>query len=188
MFSYQAVGRLNEQLFLAGRGIIMIEIKQASTENEFDSVRHLTRTFVDWLRQNFPDTEDMIDQYFNALVAEMASLPCEFTPPTGTLLIAYCDGEVVGTVSMRNISNQTCEMKHMFVLSKFHGKGIGRALASELINQSRKMGYECMRLDTSLGQVAAQGLYCSLGFQEIPPYYELPESVRTNMVFMELRL
>ncbi len=79
-------------------------------------------------------------------------------------------------------------MKHMFVLSKFQVKGIGRALATTLINESRKHGYARTRLDTSIGQVAAQGLYRSLGFQEIPPYYELPESVRTSMIFMELRL
>jgi putative acetyltransferase len=166
----------------------MIEIKQASTERELDSVRHLTRTFVDWLRRAYPDTHEMIARYFDVLEAEMASLPGEYAPPTGRLLVAYCDGEVAGTVSVRDIGNLTCEMKHMFVLSKFHGKGIGRALATELVNQSRKMGYARMRLDTSHGQEAAQGLYRSLGFQEIPPYYELPENVRTSMVFLELRL
>lgn len=141
-----------------------------------------------WLQENFPDSQDLIDQYFKILETEMASLPGEYAPPTGTLLVAYCNEEVAGTVSMRNISNQTCEMKHMFVLPEFHGKGIGRALATELINQSRKMGYARMRLDTSFGQVAAQGLYRSLGFQEIPPYYDLSEGLRTKMVFMELQL
>jgi putative acetyltransferase len=166
----------------------MIEIKQASTEKEFDLIRSLNHSFIGWLMQIFPEAQDRIAKYFKSLEAEMASLPGEYAPPTGILLIAYYEGEVAGTVSARKISDQICEMKHMFALPQFHGKGIGKALATELINESRKMGYERMRLDTSIGQVAAQGLYRSLGFQEIQPYYELPEDVRNSMVFFELRL
>ena len=83
----------------------MIEINQATTETEFESGRHLTRAFVDWLRRDFPDAEDLIDRYFHVLEAEMASLPGEYAPPTSTLLVAYCDGEIAGTVSVRKISN-----------------------------------------------------------------------------------
>jgi ribosomal protein S18 acetylase RimI-like enzyme len=45
-----------------------------------------------------------------------------------------------------------------------------------------------MRLETSVGRVAAQGLYRSLGFREIQRYYELPKDVRDSMVFFELGL
>jgi len=45
-----------------------------------------------------------------------------------------------------------------------------------------------MRLDTSVRQDAANGLYRRLGFQTIEPYYELPEDVRNWLVFMELKL
>ncbi|MEN9561906.1 MAG: putative N-acetyltransferase YsnE [Chloroflexota bacterium] len=166
----------------------MLDIKQATTEKDFEPVRFLNYAFVDWLRQSFPDHRETIDKYFIGLKAEMASLPGEYTQPTGTLLLAYLNGEAAGTVASRKIGNGICEMKHMFVLPAFHGKGIGKALATELINRSRQMGYERMRLDTSMGQVAAQGLYRSLGFQEIEPYYELPEEMRKSILFFELRL
>jgi putative acetyltransferase len=166
----------------------MIEIRQVTTENEIDLVRSLNYSYIDWLRQSFPDHHDVIDTYFKDLKAEMATLPGEYSLPTGTLLLAYFEGEVAGTVAVRKISDGICEMKHMFVPPIFHGKGVGKALAVELLTRSRKMGYERMRLDTGIGQVAAQGLYRRLGFQEIPPYYELPEDVQQSLLFFEIRL
>jgi hypothetical protein len=57
-----------------------------------------------------------------------------------------------------------------------------------LLSQARDAGYSRMRLDTSHQQVAAFGLYKSLGFKEIQPYYEAPEEVRANLTFMEIAL
>ena len=37
-------------------------------------------------------------------------------------------------------------------------------------------------------QIEAQRLYQSLGFQQIEPYYELPENLKAWLVFFELRL
>ena len=45
-----------------------------------------------------------------------------------------------------------------------------------------------MRLDTSVRQAEAQGLYGRYGFRPIAPYYELPEDLRGWLVFMELEL
>lgn len=166
----------------------MIEIREATTEDDLDSVRTLVHAFIDWARQLYPDAQDLVDQNFKVVEAELASLPGEYGPPTGRLLVAYYDGEVAGTVAMRDIGNHICEMKRMFVYTKFHGKGIGRALATTLIKESRELGYSQMRLDTGPRQVAAHGLYRSLGFQEISPYYEVPEGPRISGLFMELRL
>ena len=166
----------------------MIEIRQAATEDEFDSVRTLVHAFVDWLRQVYPEAQDFIDQDYEAVKAELASLPGAYGPPTGRLLVAYYDGEVAGTVAMRDLGNHICEMKRMFVYAKFWGKGIGRALATTLIGESRALGYSQMRLDTGIRHVAAQGLYRSLGFEEIPAYHEVPEDLRSIFLFMELRL
>lgn len=79
-------------------------------------------------------------------------------------------------------------MKRMFVYPEFHGKGAGRALAEAVITKARDLGYSSMVLDTSFRQAEAQALYGRLGFDVIPPYYDLPEELRDWLVFMELRL
>ena len=65
----------------------------------------------------------------------------------------------------------------MFVYTQFHGKGVGHALADAVINEARALGYRTMRLDTSIRQDEARGLYQRLGFKTIEPYYELPEEL-----------
>jgi len=76
----------------------------------------------------------------------------------------------------------------MFVYPQHHGKGVGRALAEAITKEARALGYRAMRLDTSVRQEEANGLYRRLGLQSIKPYYELPEDVRNWLVFMELEL
>ena len=76
-------------------------------------------------------------------------------------------------------------MKRMFVDPRFHGSGIGRALAEELLAVAKASGYAVMRLDTSKRQTEAQQLYRKLGFREISPYYDLPQPLIEWLVFME---
>lgn len=65
---------------------------------------------------------------------------------------------------------------------------MGRALGEAVIDAARRARYRSMRLDTSIRQTEAQGLYRRLGFRTIPPYYELPDELRAWLVFMELKL
>ena len=79
-------------------------------------------------------------------------------------------------------------MKRMFVYPRFHGMGAGLALATRIIESARAAGYRAMRLDTSVRQAEAKGLYSRLGFRIIDSYYELPQKMRDWLVFMELEL
>jgi ribosomal protein S18 acetylase RimI-like enzyme len=79
-------------------------------------------------------------------------------------------------------------MKRMFVYPRFRGQGSGLALATRLIENARAAGYRAIRLDTSIRQAEAIGLYSRLGFRIIEPYYELPQNMRDWLVFMELEL
>lgn len=166
----------------------MIEVREAATESELNSVRTLVQSFIGWLRQVYPEAQDAFDQDARAVEADLASLPSAYGSPTGKLLVAYSDGEVAGTVALRDMGQRICEMQRMFVEAKFRGQGIGRVLATALINDARALGYRQMWLSTGQRHVAAQGLYRSLGFQDIPAYHEVPESLRPVVVFMGLRL
>jgi ribosomal protein S18 acetylase RimI-like enzyme len=56
----------------------------------------------------------------------------------------------------------------------FRGLGLGRILAQALIDHAVRAGYDTMLLDTLDDMEAARGMYASLGFEEIPPYYFNP--------------
>jgi ribosomal protein S18 acetylase RimI-like enzyme len=76
-------------------------------------------------------------------------------------------------------------MKRMFVPAKYRGGGVGRALADRILTEAKAAGYERMRLDTSVRQEEAMRLYEKSGFKRIPPYYDLPDDLRSWLVFFE---
>jgi len=168
----------------------MITITQADTDTKLQQVRDLRRAYLTWQRQTHNDVLDLLEKYFDpqAFEAELASLPGAFASPSRRLLLAYHEHIPAGTVVLRSLGDQICEMKAIFVEPQYHGKGIGRALAEALIEQARLIGYIKMRLDTGYRLVAAHTLYHSLGFQDIKPYYELPKELSEDMFFMELTL
>lgn len=168
----------------------MTLVEVPTTNEQLDQVRGLMRAFTDWHRQRHLEDIHLIDQYFDAAAfeEELASLPGKYAPPRGRLLLATQEGSPAGCVALREVDDHSCEMKRMFVYPRFHGKGVGRALAEAVIEEARAIGYRSMLLDTSIRQDEAQALYRRLGFQVIEPYYELPDALRDWLVFMELRL
>jgi len=83
------------------------------------------------------------------------------------------DNEVlVGTVAVRliDINNKVIELKRMFVLPEYQGKGYGRLLLEHAIAYAREQQYHKVCLDTRKQFSAAQHLYRSSGFRETEKY------------------
>jgi GNAT superfamily N-acetyltransferase len=79
-------------------------------------------------------------------------------------------------------------MKRMYVDGAVRGHGAGRALGAAIVAAGRAAGYRAMYLDTSVRQHEAIGLYRSLGFEEVPAYYDVPEELRDWLVYFRLDL
>ena len=128
-----------------------------------------------------------IDLCFQSFEKELAALPGDYVPPSGRLLLAFADeNQVAGCVALRRIDDRVCEMKRLYLRSEFRGQGLGRRLAEAVMNEARQIGYERMCLDTLADQMTtAVAMYRTLGFKEIPPYYDNPVKGAT---FMELSL
>ncbi|WP_088278885.1 GNAT family N-acetyltransferase [Ideonella sp. A 288] len=119
-----------------------------------------------------------IDLCFQNFEAELAALPGDYGPPTGLLLLAFVDGELAGCGAFRPLADadyaNACEMKRLYVRRAFRRFGLGRILGQALMDGAREAGFSCMLLDTLDDMEAARGLYETLGFEEIPPYYFNP--------------
>jgi len=165
----------------------MTQIVLATTDEQLDSVRGLLRAFVTWHRRRHAEVLPLIDgdSDAEAFEAELAGLPGPYAPPQGALLLALAEGEVAGCVAMRRIDATACEMKRLFVEPRFHGLGVGRALAEAVVHAGAQAGYRVMRLDTSVRQTEALSLYEHLGFRRIEPYYEIAPELRGWLVFLE---
>ena len=146
-----------------------IEVLVADTPAQIDAVRALFREYADSLG---------VDLCFQNFEAELAGLPGDYAAPGGALLLALVDGAAAGCVAMRpspeSDHTNACEMKRLYVKRAFRRFGLGRLLTQQLMDLATQAGHSCMLLDTLDDMEAARGLYTSLGFEEIPPYYFNP--------------
>jgi putative acetyltransferase len=119
-----------------------------------------------------------VDLCFQGFEAELAALPGDYAEPAGALLLALVDGQPAGCGAFRPLPDvdypNACEMKRLFVRPAFRGFGLGRLLAQALLDRATEAGYSTLLLDTLDDMETARGLYASLGFIEVPPYYFNP--------------
>ena len=154
----------------------MVRIIDAETAGQLAQVRMLFEEYAAQLGH---------DLAFQRFSEELESLPGRYAPPAGRLLLGEAGGELVGCVGLRRQAGGICEMKRLYVRERFRGHGYGRALAVAVIDAARQIGYERMRLDTLASMHVPRELYYSLGFVDVPPYYDNPIP---GAVFLELRV
>ena len=146
-----------------------IRLLTPDTPELIDATREILREYAASLQ---------IDLCFQNFEHELATLPGEYAPPGGLLLLALVDGAVAACGAFRGLTDvdyaNACEMKRLYVRRAFRRFGLGRALAQSLMAAALEAGYSVMLLDTLDDMEAARELYVSLGFEKIPPYYFNP--------------
>jgi putative acetyltransferase len=94
------------------------------------------------------------------------------------------ENHLIGTGAIRQLEDDICELKRLWLLSQYHGRGLGYRMIQELFSFARENGYRRIWLQTdAVQQSRALEFYRRLGFYEIPRYTD-----RTDDIAMEMSL
>jgi GNAT superfamily N-acetyltransferase len=85
-------------------------------------------------------------------------------------LVIYQSGNPVGCGAIKKFDNETLEVKRMYVIPKFRGRGIAGKILKSLEQWALEIGYRKLILETGLKQPEAIALYEKSGFSSIENY------------------
>ena len=97
----------------------------------------------------------------------------------GVFVVAYQEQNAIACGALRPLDDEAVELKRMFVVPDFRGKGISRRILTFLEQIATRKGYQQILLETGDQQVAAMKLYETNGYQRIPAFGDYANSPRS---------
>jgi putative acetyltransferase len=114
---------------------------------------------------------------------DMDNVEQTYFDKNGIFLVMTDENQIIGTGAIRRLDDTTCELKRVWLLFDYHGKGLGYRMIQKLLAFAREHGYRRVRLETDRnGQRRAYDLYKRLGFYEIPRYSDNEDDVAMEMI------
>lgn len=96
----------------------------------------------------------------------------------------FDNGRIIGTVALSELNSESCELKSLYLLQKYHGMGYGKMMLAHAISAAKSAGYKKMFLDSLSTSTRAVALYRKMGFTDTEKY----NSSQFSDVFMMLEL
>ena len=144
----------------------MISYIHASNDEEYYQASLLFQEYAKWLN---------IDLTFQNFENELRSLEEMYSGKKAILILGYDNLNCVACVGVRQIDEETAELKRMYVKPMYQRKGIGQSLLNQSLEFAKKAKYNKIRLDTLEQMTPAMNLYLTNGFYKIDAYYFNPE-------------
>lgn len=91
---------------------------------------------------------------------------------------------IIGAVAVKELDSDSCELKSLYLLEKYHGNGYGKTLLRKAIEFAKDNGYIRMYLDSLSTSHRAIALYKKAGFTDTEKYND---SIKSD-IFMVLEL
>jgi GNAT superfamily N-acetyltransferase len=85
-------------------------------------------------------------------------------------LVGLLDERIVACGALQPLEAGVAEVKRMYVLPEYRGRGLSRLLLAAVEQKARDEGIHTLRLETGRFLDPALGLYTSSGYSEIPLY------------------
>ena len=125
----------------------------------------MVRTTSD--NKDFGDLVIQLDAYLRILDGEDHAFYAQFNKSNllKNALVCYENEVAVGIGAYKEYDAETVEIKRMYTLPEYRGKGIAKAIVTELELWAKEEGYQLAILETGYLQKDAIGLYQKLGYE-----------------------
>ena len=108
-----------------------------------------------------------------ALSGGPSAQPSDFAPPGGAFVVGFVDGVPACGGGVKALGDGIGEIKRMYVVPAFRGRGLARALIRALESTARDLGHGVVRLDSTS---ATWPIYRAAGYREVADYNANPHA------------
>ena len=162
----------------------MIEIRRIKRDEAATAKQVIYRVAHEIFNDPLPLKDSITYHESRGELKDMDDIQQSYFNNGGTFLVTMDDAEMIGTGAIRRLEDDICELKRLWLLTTYQGKGLGYRMIQELFVFAREKGYRKIRLQTdAVYQTRALSFYRRIGFYEIPRYTE-----RTDDIAMEMPL
>ena len=91
----------------------------------------------------------------------------EYLDAGGEFYVGIIDCRLVAMGALRRLTDTRGEICRMRVHPGLQRRGLGTRILSKLEERARELGFRTLTLDTTVGQVAAMGMYRKAGYEEV---------------------
>lgn len=98
------------------------------------------------------------------------------------VVLIYVNEQAVACGAIKAFNKETMEVKRMFVLESYRGKGIASIVLEELEKWAVELGYQRCILETGYNQPEALRLYAKAGYSIISNYGQYV-GIKTSVCF-----
>jgi GNAT superfamily N-acetyltransferase len=132
------------------------------------------------MKNYFNELDDRFADGFDpgdTLVTDAASM----TAPNGAFVVAYIGTRPIACGGVLRITEDTAEIKRMWVDADWRGLGLGSRMLGILEAHAKRLGHDTVKLDTNGVLTEAIKMYVRSGYRAIERYNNNPYAQRWSL-------
>ena len=86
------------------------------------------------------------------------------------VILIYDDKRPIACAGFKLYDGDIAEVKRVFLIAEYRGKGISKLLMSALEDKAKRQGYSSLILETGKPLTSAMGLYQKIGYRIVDNY------------------
>lgn len=160
----------------------MIEIRRIKSTEWLVAKRVVYRVAQTIFNDQRPLEESIAYYESKHELKDMDDIQNSYFENGGVFLVMTDNDQIICTGAIRQLEGDICELKRLWLLTEYHGQGLGYRMLQACLAFAREHGYKRIRLETERkAQARAYSFYKQIGFYDIPRYTNENDDVALEM-------